>query len=223
VNFHIHRDLDAVAVAAADRVESEIQRYRTLSVGLAGGSTPRIVHRILAGRAIDWAGVTAWMTDERWVDPADGESNQRMVRETLVTEVGLTFLAPDTTLEEPEAAAEAFEATLIEHHIHTSGRSLVMLGMGADGHTASLFPETNALTVSGRSYVPNWVGAHEAWRLTATYDLLSASDTILFLVAGKNKAEVMADIANGGNFPAATVSRMSNTIWLLDEAAASKL
>jgi 6-phosphogluconolactonase len=71
--------------------------------------------------------------------------------------------------------------------------------------------------------VANWVSSHDSWRLTATYKLLSAADTILFLVTGENKAEVMADIASGGDFPAATVSRMGNAVWLLDEAAASKL
>ena len=182
-----------------------------------------MVHQILANRPIDWTGVTAWMTDERWVDPGDSESNQRMARETLTADVGLTLLAPDTTLKDPQDCAESFENTLGEHHIHVNGRSLVMLGMGPDGHTASLFPRTDALTVSGRSYVANWVSSHDSWRLTATYELLSAADTILFLVTGESKAEVMADIASGGDFPAATVSRMGNAVWLLDEAAASKL
>ena len=221
--MHIHRDLAAVATAAADRVEVEIWRDETISIGLAGGSTPKTVHQILASRPIDWSRVTAWMTDERWVDPGDSESNQKMAKETLTGAVGLTLLAPDTTLTDPQESAASFENTLGEHQVHVSGGSLVMLGMGPDGHTASLFPGTDALTVSGRSYVANWVSAHDSWRLTATYELLSAADTILFLVAGENKADVMAKIANGGEFPAGTVGRMTNTVWLLDEAAASKL
>lgn len=223
VNLHIHHDLEAVALAAADRVEREIGSFVDLSIGLAGGSTPRIVHRILAERAIDWTGVTAWMTDERWVQPDDDDSNQKMARETLTDNAGVTFLAPDTTGTEPQAAAAAFENTLETNGITATRRSLVMLGMGPDGHTASLFPNTEALVVSDRSYVANWVGAHDSWRLTATYELLASADTILFLVAGENKSDVMAEIANGANFPASSVSRRGNAIWLVDEAAASKL
>jgi len=223
MNITVYRDIEGVAEAAAALVADAINTAPDLSLGLAGGSTPRLVHQLLAERDLAWGGVTAWMTDERWVPADHDDSNQRMARETLVHATGVSFLAPDTSGEDPHASALAFEHTLSMVSIGEGRHAVVMLGMGPDGHTASLFPGTEALTVTGRRYVANWVEVHDTWRLTATYDLLNQTDTVLFLVTGGSKAEMVRRIFDGEPAPASGVKPRGVVRWLLDEAAASRL
>ncbi|KAA3641272.1 MAG: 6-phosphogluconolactonase [Armatimonadetes bacterium] len=223
MDVEVYATIEGVARAAADLVEDAIAAAPELSLGLAGGSTPPLVHRNLAARNIGWERVTAWMTDERWVPRDHQDSNQRMARETLVDATGVSFLAPDTSLNNPQGAALAFEHTLKTFGIGGDRRSVVMLGMGPDGHTASLFPDTEALTINDRLYVANWVDAQDSWRLTATYHLLNSADTVLFVVTGGNKAEMVKHIADGAAYPAANVDPRGETHWILDEDAASLL
>jgi 6-phosphogluconolactonase len=163
------------------------------------------------------------MTDERWVAPTESDSNQGMVRESLRTAGRIRFLAPNTRLRFPEAAADRMARSLgcVSNGPHD--RAVTLLGMGDDGHTASLFPGTDALSVDDSSYVANWVPQHDTWRLTASYRVLAMADVVVFLVAGENKAEAVAEIANGGDLPAGRVRAKEQVIWLLDEAAGSLL
>lgn len=223
MNIHVYPSIDDLAHNAATIVEAAVSTHTDISLGLAGGSTPRLIHELLGQRPIDWSGVTTWMSDERWLPPDDEESNQRMARETLVDRVGVKFVAPDTTLSDPGSAAADFEMALSEAGIGSQRYSIVMLGLGTDGHTASLFPGTDALTTTNRMYVENWVPSLDTWRLTATYDLLATVDRILFLVAGTAKADIMARIAAGGDYPASAVTARSNVEWLVDREAASLL
>ncbi len=105
----------------------------------------------------------------------------------------------------------------------TDQRSIVFLGLGADGHTASLFPGTTALAAKGPSYVATFVPHMDTWRLTATYDLIALADLVVFLVVGASKADIIREISDGRAHPAAAVSAREQVMWLLDEAAASKL
>jgi 6-phosphogluconolactonase len=223
MNIHILESVDALAHSVADRIEAAVAKTPNLSVGLAGGSTPRIVHHTVAQRPIDWTHVTTWMTDERWVPPTDEHSNQRMVTETLVLGTGVRFIGPDTTLSSPHDAAEAFDRLLREEVIGEGRRSIAMLGLGSDGHTASLFPNTDALKITDRLYTENWVPTLKKWRLTATYPMFATVDTVYFLVAGSDKAEVVARIAAGESCPASEVMARSDVEWLLDPQAASML
>jgi 6-phosphogluconolactonase len=172
---------------------------------------------------IDWNGVTTWMTDERWVLPDDPDSNQAMVRESLDTIGRIRFLAPNTRLEYPSASARRMTRSMGCLMNRQPRRSVTMLGMGDDGHTASLFPGSAALSVTGSSYVANWVSHLDTWRLTASFGLLSTSDVVLFLVSGQSKAEVVARIAAGDDYPAGGVTAREHVIWMLDEDAASRL
>ena len=212
-----------VAARATEMIAGEIDTTDGLLLGLAGGSTPKTTYTMLADMSIDWSGVTTWMTDERWVAPTEPDSNQAMVRESLHTGGRIRFLAPNTRLRLPEAAAARMERTLgcISNGPHT--RMVTILGLGDDGHTASLFPGTDALAADDRSYVANWVPQHDTWRLTASYPALAMSDVVVFLVAGENKADAVAEIAGGGDLPAGHVQAKERVIWLLDEAAASGL
>ena len=212
----------AVANHAADIVQTDIDSYGGVLLGLAGGSTPRSTYEALTRRSIDWSQTTAWMTDERWVPPDSDESNQRMARASLIDPTGVTFLAPDTTAASIQQAATDF-ANVIVPATQSAARSIVLLGIGTDGHTASLFPGTSALDDVGARYVDNYVETLGVWRLTATFDLLSTADIVVFLVTGEPKAEMVTAIAAGADVPSARVTARHQTLWLLDKAAASGL
>jgi 6-phosphogluconolactonase len=211
-----------LANSAADLLQAEIEADGRVALGLAGGSTPRATYESLASRSIDWMTSVAWLTDERWVAPMSPDSNQRMIRETIVRPTGVQFVTPDTTLHSPTEAADRFTQTLIGV-LATAARRVTLLGMGTDGHTASLFPGTAALETSGPQYIDNFVPSLDAWRLTATFDLLGESDIVYFLVAGSSKSEMVASIAAGADVPAARVSAEEKVVWLLDREAAAHL
>ena len=214
-------DAHAVASTAAAIVHDEISAWPSIALGLAGGSTPLATHGLLAERDMDWSHVTAWIPDERWVAPDHDDANQRMVRESLTDAVGATLLAPDTTSGNPAQVARRYGDRVIPVLTDPGRRSIVMLGMGTDGHTASLFPGTTALEVSGRSYVANFVPQLDVWRLTATFELLGTAHIVIFLVTGEAKAAMVVRIAAGDDVPAARVGAQERVVWLMDEAAAS--
>jgi 6-phosphogluconolactonase len=163
------------------------------------------------------------MTDARWVSATHADANQRMARETLVDDTGVQLLAPDKSLASPQESAEDFTKVLIESDIHTAPRSMIMLGIGPDGHTASLFPGTAALDATGIRYMANEVPQLDTWRLTATFDLIATADLVLFLVTGTNKSDIIREISRGSDHPAARVTCRGEVLWLLDEDAAAKL
>ncbi|MDJ0790507.1 MAG: 6-phosphogluconolactonase [Acidimicrobiia bacterium] len=219
----ITEDPADLAVAAANAVAAEVEASDRLLLGLAGGSTPEATHRLLAARPLAWDHVEAWLPDERWVAPDDEASNQRMARMTLADPVGLSLIAPDTTLSNPYTAAEGYADEIVPRMVDPGVRRVTMLGIGADGHTASLFPGTQALDVESIAYVANLVPSLDAWRLTATFDLLGQSDVVLFLVSGEAKADAVAAIAQGEDLPAGRVTARESVVWMLDDAAASRL
>ncbi len=191
--------------------------------GLAGGSTPRATYRELQSRDIAWDQVTCWLPDERWVPPEDPEANALMARRELLDHVPAHLLTPDTTLGDPNIAADAYELLLAAELDPVP--DVVLLGMGDDGHTASLFPGTAALEVDQPGYVANWVPAMDTWRLTATIPLLASAKHVIFLVAGASKADVLKRIlVDGEQLPAGVVAEAAADVtWLLDRDAAGKL
>lgn len=214
---------DALAIEAASMVMAEVAGARSLLLGLAGGSTPRATHEVLCAQHVDWSGVTAWIADERWVSPDSPDANQHMVRASLTDETGIAFLAPDTTVGVPAAAANDYGDVIVPLMTDPSTRKVVMLGVGTDGHTASLFPGTRALGMTSVDYVANFVPPLDAWRLTATAALIGLADVVMFLVSGASKASIVAEIAAGSDHPAATITAAERVVWLLDEAAAADL
>jgi len=213
---------EKLAVVAADTL-AELLTGGPRTFGLAGGSTPRAAYRELRVRDVAWDQVTCWLPDERWVPPEDPDANTLMARRELLDHVPARLLAPDTTLEDPNIAAEAYDLLLASELDPVP--DVVLLGMGDDGHTASLFPGTDALRFEQPGYVANWVPAFDTWRLTATASLLSSARHVVFLVAGASKANVLRRIlAEGEPFPAGVVAEeASDVTWLLDREAASNL
>ena len=225
---------EEVIRAATDAIA---QRGRFV-IALAGGSTPRNLYTLIAANAsasLPWAQMFFFWGDERHVPPDDADSNYRMVQETLLSKVAIPaaniFRVP---AENPEAsaAAEEYEQTLRKFFAVAPGEfpifDLILLGMGPDGHTASLFPETAALQEKSRLVVANWVEKLKSSRITLTLPVLNAARCVVFLVGGTDKAaalhEVLEGNAPGEKYPSKLVRpREGKLIWFVDRAAASEL
>ena len=147
-----------------------------------------------------------------------------MARAALADRVVARLLAPDTAFGEPAAAAKAY-SELLGRVFHENRPDLVLLGIGDDGHTASLFPRSPALGDDSDIYLANWIEEKDSWRLTASMSLLRSARELVFLVQGEGKAEVLSQIIDDGlPFPAQRVASGAEAVrWMIDEAAASKL
>jgi 6-phosphogluconolactonase len=228
VRIRIFDDADRLAEAAAQEIESWVRlKAPDVPIGFAGGSTPESTYRRLRSARIPWGEVQGWMTDERFVPPDDPASNSGMLARTLFDHVPGT-LFPVPWIEDPMAAAAEYEqelSRLLDASPAGIKPGLVLLGIGEDGHTASLFPDTEALSVTDRDFVAHWVPQQEAWRLTATMGLLTRARRTMFLISGARKAQIVADVLEGdADHPAAEVSRNSrDAVWLLDRDAAKLL
>ena len=222
MHIDVYDTPDDLAEAAAGRLAALLTEA-PVTFGLAGGSTPAATYRILAEHPLPWQQVTCWLPDERWVPPEDPASNALMARRQLTDHVPTQLIAPDTTLSDPGEAAAAYQR-LLETEFD-GGPDVVLLGVGADGHTASLFPETEALEIDQPGYVANWVDRFGTWRLTATAPLLQASAQIIYLVSGTGKAEVMRRILiDEEPLPARAVADgAADVTWMLDAEAAAEL
>ena len=222
-------DAHAVASAAATLFvasgrEAIATRGRFV-VALSGGSTPKATFDLLARDhrdALDWTKVLAFPGDERCVPPDHPDSNYRSARERLVEggPLPVSNLLRWRTEDGPEPAAAAFAATLRE-----LGRAdLVMLGLGPDGHTASLFPGSTALGATVEPAVATWVEKLGAHRLTMTAPAINAARRVVFLVAGRDKRDALGAVLEGlrdpSRLPAELVDPVEGElIWLVDRAA----
>lgn len=225
MSIDIYSDGEALAAAAAQRIANLVRSTdRVLTIGLAGGSTPEATYRKLAESDIDWRRVVMWLGDERWVPHDHQDSNTRMARSALVDPVVGTLLAPDTAFGDPRDAAAHYADTLADA-LGNRRPDLVLLGIGNDGHTASLFPGTEALEATDGIYLANWVPQLDVWRLTASMPLLWSASELVFLVNGSGKAGILSRILDDEQpFPAQRVAAGARKAhWMLDEAAAAEL
>ena len=222
-------------VHSANQVVGERGRF---TFALAGGSTPKSLYTLLATNArtsLPWDRTFFFWSDERYVPPTDPDSNYRMVQEAMLAKVsvpaGNVFRVP-AELADAAAAAEAYEQTLRKFFALQPGQfprfDLILLGMGPDGHTASLFPETAALREKSRLVVANWVEKLKTSRITFTLPVLNAGHCVAFLVSGTDKAPALKSVLEGDapseQFPAKLVRPSDGKlIWFVDRAAASEL
>jgi 6-phosphogluconolactonase len=230
--------MDSLSGAAARRLmdlaEKAITRSGCFHLTLAGGSTPLSLYRHLASddrfSRLDWTAVHLYWGDERCVPPDHEQSNFRAAQRTLIDQIPI----PEENVHrmpgelEPERGALAYEQLLYrQFRWKTPVFDLVLLGMGADGHTASLFPGDDALGERKR-----WVVAvdHQAppppgvSRLTLTLPLLNVARSVIFLVAGQDKAQAVRRVQQGEDLPAGMVSPVGgDLVWMLDDDAAGGL
>ena len=217
-------------VAAAKRVQSKGLMF---SLFLSGGSTPKALHQRLASddfrSQIDWRGVELFFGDERCVAPESDLSNYKMALDTLISKVPIP---PDNVYRmkgeiDPEQAAKEYGQMLKEKFLD-EGPDLLLLGMGDDGHTASLFPNTTALQETKHRCVANhvpydYIPAGTNWRITLTYPFINRSKEIYILVTGASKAQRLKEVLEGDEprYPIQGVHAEQGTLtWMLDVAAA---
>lgn len=198
-------------------------------MALAGGSTPEATYRLLArdyADRIDWSRVHVFFGDERTVPPEYEDSNYRMAREALLDHVPVGGVHRMRGELPPAEAARAYEEELREFFGpgEVPGFDLILLGIGEDGHTASLFPNTPALDVTDRWVVENPVEKLDTVRLTLTAPAINAARAVVFLVAGEGKAGALREILEGGadprDYPAKLVQPAGGATWMVDRAAA---
>ena len=235
MNVEIFDTPEELAEAAArgfvERAAAAVAGRGRFAVALAGGSTPKTTYGILArdhADAVDWPNVHVFFGDERTVAPDHEDSNYRMAREALLDHVPVGSVHPMRGGLPPEEAAASYENELRAYFGEDLPvLDLVMLGIGGDGHTASLFPETSALAVTDRLAVANPVPKLDMTRLTLTVPVLNAAREIFFLVAGEDKAEALKEILEGDadprEYPAKLVQPPGGPTWMVDRAAASLL
>jgi 6-phosphogluconolactonase len=237
VNVQVYESPQELAEAAArafveSAAEAIAERGR-FAVALAGGSTPRVTYEVLArdhAGDVDWPNVHVFFGDERTVPPDHEDSNYRMVHEALLSHVPVGSIHRMRGELPPQEAAAAYEEELREFFAPDGvpGFDLIVCGIGEDGHTASLFPETSALEVTDRWAVANPVLKLETTRLTLTVPVINAARAVTFLVAGEGKAGAVREILEGDAdpraYPAKFVRPESGTLtWMVDRAASSSL
>ena len=227
----------AAACAFEDLARLKFVAGKTFCAALSGGLTPRLLYQILAGRAllgrIEWKNVQLFQVDERCVPPDHPDSNYRMIREALLDSGEIPpgnfhrMQAEEADLEKVARDYAAELARVLEPQDGLRPRlDIVFLGMGPDGHTASLFPGTAALEEQSLWVRPNRVERLGMSRLTMTLPLLNASAHVIFLVAGADKAETLRKVLEGppGELPAQRIRPVDGSVsWFLDEASARKL
>ncbi len=234
-------DPEQVARAAAGRIvelsAAAIDERGAFSIALAGGTTPRRVYELLAGEefrdSVDWPNVHVFFGDERTVPPDHPDSNFRMANEALLSRVNI----PERNIHRIEGVGDA-AANASDYESEMRGLfgddadrprlDLVMLGMGDDGHTASLFPETAALSERRAWVAANRVEKLGAWRVTLTAPAVNAARHVLFVVVGAGKAERLREVLGGERDPARLPSQLirphDGTLeWFADRAAAARL
>jgi 6-phosphogluconolactonase len=216
--------------------EQAIREHGRYTVALSGGSTPRGLHEQLATTfrsRLPWDKVFFFWGDERHVPPDFPESNFRMAKETLLSKLPIpaeqVFRMPG---EIPDAnqGAGLYEESLREFFRPAPGHfphiDFILLGIGPEGHTASLFPDTKALHENHHFVVANYVAVHSTWRITFTYPMLNSGRNVMFLVDGSGKADIVRTALKdaSANLPCQGVKPANgNLMWYLDEAAGAKL
>lgn len=225
----IYRDLADLTWAVAALIvkwgKQALEERGVYRLALSGGSTPVPLYALLAlpeWRAqLDWTRTHVYFTDERCVPPDHAESNYGMVKRTLLEPIQI----PEANVYrmqgeiEPIQAAEAYNTLLQGIQL-----DVILLGMGEDAHTASLFPETAALNETERACVANYVPRLSAWRLTLTAPYINAAQHKIFMVSGESKAEALYHVLHGAHDPQRYPSQLiREALWLIDSAAGAAL
>jgi 6-phosphogluconolactonase len=240
-------DIRALTVAAAERfallAAKAVQDNDVFTVALSGGSTPKVLYRLMATDAalrakIPWSKIHFFFGDERHVPPNHADSNFRMANEAMFQAL------PTEQLHVHRVPAELANATKAAAHFEKDLRDffeprrllnegfprfdLIFLGMGPDGHTASLFPNSSGLQETSRWVVANWVSKFESYRITMTFPVLDSAGEVILFVAGPEKAALVAEVLQLGTdaqkYPVQRVRpRHGIKRWMLDGSAAARI
>jgi 6-phosphogluconolactonase len=239
-SIEIFRALGDLTRAAAGKIvgflAEAIDTRGVATIALSGGTTPRGIYGQLGSddfvRRVDWTKVHFFWGDERCVPPASSESNYRLVKESLLAQV----VIPDKnvhrimTEKEPREAALGYEQAMERFFSLSEDQfpafDLVLLGLGEDGHTASLFPSNPMVNERSRLAVEVFVNKLAQYRITMTLSVINNARAVLFVVSGKHKASIVREVLAGDtiSYPAQMVRPVSGELyWFLDQDAASQL
>lgn len=234
-------EVAAAALGVVLQAQREaLERSGQFHIALAGGSTPRRLYDLLAASGdADFSNWHVYFGDERWASADHPDNNARMARKALLDRVAIPpsqVHAIDTSTGAPDRAAQLYSLSLRRRLASQPGAmprlDLALLGLGADGHTASLFPGSSALNAAaGDLVVATWAPAVRAWRVTMTAAVLNAARAVVFLVSGPDKAEALArTLGDGGTtfalapVPASRIRPPDGALtFVVDEAAAARL
>jgi 6-phosphogluconolactonase len=214
--------------------EAAVQERGRFAVALSGGNTPRSVYSLLASehKQLPWDRIHVFFGDERHVPPDHPDSNFRMANESFLSKVPIpeknihrirAELDVETAVKEYDQQLHDF-FRLVDHDWPRF--DLIFLGIGEDGHTASLFPGSKALAEASRRVAANWVEKFKTFRITLTFPVLNDASEVVFLVSGGSKARILSEILNPGaqKYPAQSVQpENGKLLWLVDEDAGSLL
>ncbi len=237
--IRIFRGLDELSLGVAERLaesaEAAVKARGRFAVAFSGGSTPREMFRRLAGpdltERVPWASCELFQVDERAVPPDHKDSNYRMIREELLTQVPAASERVHrmrAEISDLEVAADEYSSEIARVLAPEAGAwprfDLILLGLGTDGHTASLFPGSAGLNEKKRWVIPNFAPRLGVWRLTLTYPVINAARKVVFLVAGEDKAETVRRVLDprepAGSLPAQRIALADGQLeWYLDLAA----
>ena len=235
----IWKDTEALSIAAAHFFVTEshrcIAKKGKFVVALSGGNTPKRLYQLLASpdfnRNIPWDKIFLFWSDERFVPHTDADSNYRMVKENLLDHISIPEknIFPIPVIGTAKNCGKDYEATISQFF---KNKKVVfdwlLLGLGDDGHTASLFPGTAILKEKKRLIKEVWLEQKQTWRISFTFPLINSAAQIIFLVAGKEKAAIVADVINHKKIkpalPSQSVKPEKGIIcWMLDEEAAIEI
>jgi len=242
-SVYIKQGANAVALDAAAATlrlaRQAVAAGLPFRVALSGGSTPRLLYRLLASEPFSaempWDSMQFFLGDERWVPPTHEESNFKLANDELFSKVSVAssniFPVPTEGIT-PDEAATQYEATLRQTFDVADGDvpsfDLIFLGMGDDGHTASLFPHTGAVSEQQRVVAAPYVEKLGAHRITLTPPVLTSAANVIFMVAGQGKAAALREVLEGEYNPEKYPSQLlrnaiGRVVWLVDTEAASEL
>jgi 6-phosphogluconolactonase len=230
--LHILPDQPALFRAAAERLleiaAQAIAERGAFHLALAGGATPQGLYALLAspelaGR-LDWPRVQLYFGDERGVSPEHPDSNYRMVRENLLDPLPATPQVHRISGEQPPEQAAADYAALLRKRLPAEGFDLVLLGLGPDGHVASLFPGSDALNQRKQQVIADYVPKLDSWRITLTLPALNKARHVILLVSGAHKADVLRhvlrNIGHASPLPVEMLHPAGELEWFVDADAA---
>ena len=239
--LQVYKDAEQLANATAElfvgtAAESMKARGR-FRVALSGGSTPRHVYELLASRRfssrVDWNRIDIFWGDERYVPSDDRESNYRMTAEAMLQHVPIppeNIHRVPTEISPPAAAAGAYEKDIrrcFREPLSVPQFDLIYLGLGTNGHTASLFPYSPVLKETSRIVAADFVAEVNTWRITMTALLLNRGHIVAFVVDGPQKAQVLREVLLGPpdpqRLPAQLITPEGKLFWMVDKAAAALL
>ncbi len=225
---------EAAAAEFAAQASAAVRDSGKFTVALSGGSTPKTLYSLLATKpGIPWDKIYFFWGDERHVPPDDPESNYRMANQALLSRVPAraeNIFRIHSEEKDAAAAALQYEQTLRDVFHLSPGTfprfDLIFLGVGPDGHTASLFPGTSALTEMQRLVVANWVPKFNTDRITFTFPVLNAAACVIFVMSGADKAPILQNVLENtaADLPSQKVRPVNGKlIWMVDEPAAGTL